>query len=446
MRRCRIFPGIILACLFWAANAHGGPPLLTDDPDTPGPNHWEINAATMSEEINHAWLLATPLLDINYGVGDHIQLKYQVQFNELVPAQGGALAGMVNSLAGVKWRFLDQTNSSWLEISTYPQLEFVYPSSSGRRGLADSGDNVLLPIELEHQFKSLTKYGELGYLHNEYKASGGWYGLAAQYDFSEKFSLMGEFYGGFDRAFEHNWLSLNIGFRRALVEHVAPHRFRWPGPFWSARARPGFPELPGAATDVLKPEEVNPTSPRIAYSVLRYLREIRRVASQESGVKNQQSLCVSLLLPILATEALRLSRHLILGQGSNGAAPILLAWPQIKCLCAQLGDLPLQLFHTFFKRLRHVGKITQSSEDFHKEIRANHFVPANFHSSANRRFKQFLPALAAALMLGAGFARAHGAWTYEPRQGRNAATAVCSASAVVALAFLLIFRTCRIKS
>src|SRR5208337_4378944 len=28
--------------------------------------------------------------------------------------------------------------------------------------------------------------------------------------------------------------------------------------------------------------------------------------------------------------------------------------------------------------------------------------------------------------------------TYEPRQGRNAATAVCSASAVVALAFLLI--------
>ena len=32
------------------------------------------------------------------------------------------------------------------------------------------------------------------------------------------------------------------------------------------------------------------------------------------------------------------------------------------------------------------------------------------------------------------FARAHGMWTYEPRQGRNAATAVCSASAVVTLA------------
>ena len=31
--------------------------------------------------------------------------------------------------------------------------------------------------------------------------------------------------------------------------------------------------------------------------------------------------------------------------------------------------------------------------------------------------------------------RAHGMWTYEPRQGRKAATVVCSTSAVVTLAF-----------
>jgi hypothetical protein len=34
-------------------------------------------------------------------------------------------------------------------------------------------------------------------------------------------------------------------------------------------------------------------------------------------------------------------------------------------------------------------------------------------------------------------ARAHGMWTYEPRQGRKAATVVCSTSAVVTLAFLI---------
>jgi hypothetical protein len=47
------------------------------------------------------------------------------------------------------------------------------------------------------------------------------YGLAGEYEVSEKFSLMGEFYGGFDRAFEHNGLSFNLGFRRTLTEHVA---------------------------------------------------------------------------------------------------------------------------------------------------------------------------------------------------------------------------------
>ena len=44
------------------------------------------------------------------------------------------------------------------------------------------------------------------------------------------------------------------------------------------------------------------------------------------------------------------------------------------------------------------------------------------------------------------FARAHGMWTYEPRQGRNAATAVCSASAVVTLAFSrLRIADCRLR-
>jgi hypothetical protein len=58
-------------------------------------------------------------------------------------------------------------------------------------------------------------------LWNEHRSSEAIYGLAGEYEFSEKFSLMGEFYGGFDRAFENNGLSFNLGLRRSLVEHVA---------------------------------------------------------------------------------------------------------------------------------------------------------------------------------------------------------------------------------
>jgi hypothetical protein len=214
-------PAISVACVLWAANVHGGPPLLTDDPDTPGPNHWEINIAMTSEYEAREWQLGTPLLDMNYGVGDHIQLKYQVPLEVYVPQQGGPRVGMDNSLAGVKWRFLDQTNGSWLEISTYPQVEFIYPSSSVQRVQADDGDNLLLPIEMEHQFKSVTLYAEGGYIVNQKRPPEAFYGVAGEYEFSEKFSLMGEFYGGYGPNFQENGLTFNLGFRRALTEHVA---------------------------------------------------------------------------------------------------------------------------------------------------------------------------------------------------------------------------------
>lgn len=39
--------GLMCACACLGAprdaSAQGGPPLITDDPDTPGPRHWELN-------------------------------------------------------------------------------------------------------------------------------------------------------------------------------------------------------------------------------------------------------------------------------------------------------------------------------------------------------------------------------------------------------------------
>ena len=37
---------------------------------------------------------------------------------------------------------------------------------------------------------------------------------------------------------------------------------------------------------------------------------------------------------------------------------------------ADVGDLVLQLFHTFFQCLRHAGKIDQCSPKFHNEMQA----------------------------------------------------------------------------
>src|SRR3974377_139630 len=94
----------IALCLFGPLRllAQGGPPLLTDDPGTPGNRNWEINFSSMQFWRNTERELQSPLLDTNYGLGDRIHLKYQVPYllnsNNGEPFKGG----VGNSLLGVK--------------------------------------------------------------------------------------------------------------------------------------------------------------------------------------------------------------------------------------------------------------------------------------------------------------------------------------------------------
>ena len=46
--------------------AQGGPPLITDDPDTPGPRHWEINFASVIESSTLHRQIEAPLVVLNY--------------------------------------------------------------------------------------------------------------------------------------------------------------------------------------------------------------------------------------------------------------------------------------------------------------------------------------------------------------------------------------------
>ena len=220
MRSFQVFIGSNLTWILCATTSLAGPPLITDDPDTPGPNAWEIDVATTSQYSGHAWQLETPLLDINYGLGEHIELTYEIAWDVLVPDDDAARGGLGNSLFGVKWRFLDQTNA-WPEVSVYPQIEFNNPTSSVRRGLADNGTSIQLPIEVGHKFGPLDVYAETGYSWNEERPSGGFGGLAAEYELNENTSVMGELHDDFERAFEEDELIFNFGFRQKLTEHIS---------------------------------------------------------------------------------------------------------------------------------------------------------------------------------------------------------------------------------
>ena len=89
--------------------AQGGPPLITDDPETPGNGHWEINVAwTLSQKQNRRFF-GIPLLDVNYGLGEHIQLKAEVPWLVLRERERKP-----NQVSGV--RISASSGASWIRI------------------------------------------------------------------------------------------------------------------------------------------------------------------------------------------------------------------------------------------------------------------------------------------------------------------------------------------
>ena len=60
------------------AHAQGGPPFITDDPDTPGDRHLEVNIGWIANHNPANASYQVPDFDFNYGVGDRLQLKYEV--------------------------------------------------------------------------------------------------------------------------------------------------------------------------------------------------------------------------------------------------------------------------------------------------------------------------------------------------------------------------------
>jgi hypothetical protein len=104
------------------ARAQGGPPFLTNDPGTPGDANWEINLGSMQSLARGGSAYQVPQLDINLGLGDRIQLTYEIPY-ALQDSAGQALhGGWGNAFSGVKWRFLDQGEQGW-QLSTFPQIE-----------------------------------------------------------------------------------------------------------------------------------------------------------------------------------------------------------------------------------------------------------------------------------------------------------------------------------
>jgi hypothetical protein len=151
------------AALAWSGPcaAQGGPPLVTDDPDTVPVGHWEINAAAIGSRVPGFDETTAPNLDVNYGWGDHTQIKLEMPWL-LAKADGAPVQSGLGALDfGIRWRFIDRERAGF-EMSTYPQVLLNTLPSSYRRGLTQPGQTLFLPVEASGELAGFGLDGEIG--------------------------------------------------------------------------------------------------------------------------------------------------------------------------------------------------------------------------------------------------------------------------------------------
>jgi hypothetical protein len=189
--------GLMHALFFFlaavSAFAQGGPPYYTNDPGTPGHLNWEINLGLMPFLYSDQSVSHTPDVDINFGVGDRVQLTYENAWLRVKNPKSATEYGVGQSNPGVKWRFYD-AGESGLSVSVFPQAFLNNPNDAVRRGITPASEGLLLPLEFSRKFGPVDVDYEVGY-EFVHRGPNAWLtGLVIGHEFTRKFELDMELY------------------------------------------------------------------------------------------------------------------------------------------------------------------------------------------------------------------------------------------------------------
>jgi hypothetical protein len=184
---------VLLSLAAASAFPQGGPPYITNDPGTPGNFNLEINIGYEPFFYSNQSVSHTPDLDINFGIGDRIQLTYENAWLRVQNPGSPTKFGLGQSNPGVKWRFYD-TGDSGLSISVFPQFFLNNPNDAVRRGITPPNSSFLLPFEFSKKFGPIDVDYEIGY-QAVHKGPDGWLtGIVLGHEFTKKLELDVEIY------------------------------------------------------------------------------------------------------------------------------------------------------------------------------------------------------------------------------------------------------------
>jgi hypothetical protein len=230
----RLTIAILVASVARIALGQGGPPMITDDPGTPGNGKWENNFAITFEHRPDETGYEVPAIDLNYGVGEHIQLTLQTAPVLLKRSGHGLIGGIGGTEAAVKWRFLDQATSG-IDMSMFPRVIFNVAQSSVRRGLAEDGTRFQIPFQASKAFGRLHVDAEVGPRANTVGRSEWLDGIVCGFDITKQTMVMAELHDESRMNFSRDVLTLNFGLRHEFTENYIlivsmGHELRSPEP------------------------------------------------------------------------------------------------------------------------------------------------------------------------------------------------------------------------
>ena len=124
--------------------APDSPPMDFDEAGTIGCNVWEFDIAATAE-VGNGRAMRTPLLEIDYGIGDNIELSLELPY-EQNQVGGTTTRGLGAVELGIKHRFYED-ESRELGLAFYPQIELAVPGTS----LADEEDGMTFDLPFVFQ-------------------------------------------------------------------------------------------------------------------------------------------------------------------------------------------------------------------------------------------------------------------------------------------------------
>ena len=192
--------------------------MITDDPGTPGNGKWENNFAIIFEHRPNETSFDAPEIDLNYGVGEHIQLTLQNAPALLKRSGHGLIGGLGSTEAAVKWRFLNEATSG-LDMSMFPRVIFNVAQSSVRRGLAEDGTRFQIPFQMAKSFGRWHADVEVGPRASTVGQSEWLSGIVCGFDLAKPTMLMAELHDESRMSFSRDVLILNVGLRHEFTEN-----------------------------------------------------------------------------------------------------------------------------------------------------------------------------------------------------------------------------------